>query len=643
MGETRVGGPRAAARDFAGGRTGRLEWADGLLLVYVAAVAREYFWIVESNWLAWPLTILASAAVVYFYAAAREKSEAAPREFWLAVVLPLAAVYLARAAFPDTSFDVLNYRLFHSERAMAGPLFAPGDWFPTPSPFNPAPDIATGISRRLLGYRLGTIINLLAVVWAAQIVERILRPLVISNWRRAACVLLVVLSEHVLFEINEYMIDVLAVPLVLEAISIATRDPEGTRPRRDGAASSSGDEDASVRRAENARDSRDEAASFRRDVLRAAFLVGLASAFKLTSATLALPLALLLAPRLLAEFRAARLRAAGTVALAAVVFALPLVPHAVYLYAQTGNPVFPLYNAVFESPYWTPANYRDPRWGPFGFRETITWPLTSVAHAARLSELNVYSGRFTLGTLAALAGLVFFRRDRLVRSLVVVFLLDALAWSASTGYIRYALHLEFVAGLLLVCLFVQLARGAARESSKLKLALAALPLVALVAQSAVAAVYLKQTEWSGRPTVVDLPRAHLSEARHALGDRSLRSFLPERERAIFDRVEVWIVSGDKTAGVEVMVRPDAPAIGVRHGEFVATEESRRSFASAVERFAGRKMYSLSLTPELETTKKYLETRGLNIVGETPVSVPYYSTEATVLPMTLLEVRAANEP
>ena len=27
--------------------------------------------------------------------------------------------------------------------------------------------------------------------------------------------------------------------------------------------------------------------------------------------------------------------------------------------------VFPLYNAIFESPYWTPANYRDPRWGPF--------------------------------------------------------------------------------------------------------------------------------------------------------------------------------------------------------------------------------------------------------------------------------------
>ena len=617
MGETRRGERSAAANGFAFDFAGRLRWADGLLLLYVAAVAREYFWLVGSSRLAWPLTILVAAAVVCIYVAARDRSEAAPRQFWLVVVLPLVGVYLARAAFPDTSFDVLNYRLFHSERAMTGPLLAPGDWFPTPSPFNPAPDIATGISRRLLGYRLGTIVNLLAVLWAAQIVERFLRPYVLNNWRRAACVLLVALSEHALFEINEYMIDVLAVPLLLEAIHLAARGREG--------ASSRGNDDA----------------SFRRDVLSAAFLVGLASAFKLTSATLALPLALVFAPRLLAELRAAPLRAAGAAALAAVVFALPLVPHAAHLYAQTGNPVFPLYNAIFESPHWTPANYRDPRWGPFGFLETVTWPLASVANAARLSELNVYSGRLTLGTLAALAGLLFFRRDRLVLSLSIVFLLDALAWSASTGYIRYALHLEFVAGTLLVCLAAVLLRRAAGEARSFRRALAALPLAALVAQSAVAVVYVKRTEWSGRPTVVDQPRSYFREAKLALRDRSLRSLLPERERALFDGVDVWVVSGDKAAGVAALLRPDAPAIGVRHGEYFATEESRRSFAQAVERAAGRRMYSLCLTPELEGATKYIESRGLKVVGQTAVSIPYYSTETVVLPMTLLEVRPAN--
>jgi hypothetical protein len=108
-------------------------------------------------------------------------------------------------------------------------------------------------------------------------------------------------------------------------------------------------------------------------------------------------------------------------------------------------------------------------------------------------------------------------------------------------------------------------------------------------------------------------------------------------------VDVWIVSGDKSAGVAVMLRPGAPAVGVRHGEYFATEESRRSFEAAVARAAGRRMYSLCLTPELAGAKKLIEARGLKVVGETPVAIPYYSTETAVLPMTLLEVRPANEP
>jgi hypothetical protein len=610
MSEASRGGTGAAAGDFARRLAARVEWADGLLLLYAAAVARQYFWPVGNGPLAWLLTAAVSAAAVSLYAAARGRRESAPRQFWIAVALPLLFLYLWRAPFPDTSFDVLNYRLFHGERALAGPLLAAGDWFPTPSPFNPAPDIATGISRRLLGYRLGTAINLLAILWAAQAVERLLRPYVRAAWPRAACVLLVCLSEHALFEINEYMIDVLAVPLLLEAISLAARGGEGS--------------------------------NFRRDVLSASFLVGLAAAFKLTSATLALPLALLFAPRLTAELRAAPARAAGAVAAAALLFALPLAPYASYLFAQTGNPVFPLYNAIFESPYWTPANYRDPRWGPFGLWETLTWPLASVFNPARLSELGVYSGRFTLGAVGALAGLALFRRDRLVLSLSTVFLLDASMWSASTGYIRYALHLEFVAGLLLVCLSALLARQASGEARGFRRVLAALPIAALVAQGAAAAAYVKRTEWSGRPTVFDEPRAYLREARFALRDRSLRRFLPERERALFDGVGAWVVSGDKAAGVAIMLRPDVPALGVRHGEFFASEESRRSFARALERAAERRVYSLCLAPDIEAATNYLGARGLKVVGETPVSIPYYST-GTVLPMTLLEVRPADEP
>jgi hypothetical protein len=44
-------------------------------------------------------------------------------------------------------------------------------------------------------------------------------------------------------------------------------------------------------------------------------------------------------------------------------FLLPLIPYTLYIYSQTGNPVFPLFNQVFHSPYW-PTNDPGVRWGP---------------------------------------------------------------------------------------------------------------------------------------------------------------------------------------------------------------------------------------------------------------------------------------
>jgi len=95
-------------------------------------------------------------------------------------------------------------------------LFAPGDFFPTPAPYNPAPDTVTGLSRVILGYRLGTILNLLALIWQRKL-RTDLRPFVTRRWLSSACVLVAMLAEHLLFEVSTYMVDLLALPLLMEA------------------------------------------------------------------------------------------------------------------------------------------------------------------------------------------------------------------------------------------------------------------------------------------------------------------------------------------------------------------------------------------------------------------------------------------
>jgi hypothetical protein len=124
----------------------RPEFGDALLFPYVAVFARQCFWAVENDLLAWILTLAATSVVWLLYLRYKPSTgERTPRLFWLVVALPLFFVFTLRVAFPDLSFDVLNHRLIQGERALRGEQLLPGDFFPTIFPFNPAPDMLTGV------------------------------------------------------------------------------------------------------------------------------------------------------------------------------------------------------------------------------------------------------------------------------------------------------------------------------------------------------------------------------------------------------------------------------------------------------------------------------------------------------------------
>jgi hypothetical protein len=69
------------------------------------------------------------------------------------------------------------------------------------------------------------------LIWAAQIADKILRPFIGRAWLRSACVLLCVLTENLLFELSTYMVDLLTLPLLLQATLLTLRDllEEATR------------------------------------------------------------------------------------------------------------------------------------------------------------------------------------------------------------------------------------------------------------------------------------------------------------------------------------------------------------------------------------------------------------------------------
>jgi hypothetical protein len=591
----------------------KLEIGGALLFLYLLAFVRQYFWVIDSNVLAWTLSILLTSVVWYFYVSTRQfPAERFGRGFWVLVGLPLLAFYLLRAAFPDHSFDVLSYHLLHSERSLHGPLFAPGDFFSSPAPFNPAPDTLAGLSRLLLGFRLGTVINLFVLLWAAQVVDKILRPFVERPWLRSACVLLTVMAEQLFFEISTYMVDLMALPLMLEATLLTLRFDEA----------------------------RNRPANF----IHVAVLLGASAAFKLTNLAVALPLVAVCAYKMtLGSRRFTPKQLITTALLAGGAFLAPLLPFSLYIFRITGNPIFPLANGFFKSAYWPTSGAWDNRWGPQTLWQIIAWPLLVWFKPERYSELAVYSGRLSIGCVVSLAGLLLAWHNERVRILCFTLLSSSLLWSAiALGYSRYGLYEELLAGVTVVAVSCALTRNILWTRLSWRVALASIFCIALTVQAYFACNYVLQKEWGSRATIFTDPQAYLQDAKLILRDRSLGSFLTAEERALFDPVQVWVETCPKSTGFEVLLNPRAPIVAARQPEYFVTRESWRQFIRVVDQTPSQRMFSLCLNDDLPTARQTIAQRGLEVGILTPVNLPFFSPGDRI-GMMLIEVRVPQEP
>ena len=586
----------------------RIELGDALIFLYAVVLARQYFWVIENNLIAWTLTVALAVVCWYFYLATKQfPAENFGRSFWLLVGLPLLGFYLLRAAFPDHSYDVFSYHLLHAERSLRGALYAPGDYFPTALPFNPVADTLTGISRLFLGFRLGTVINLLALIWAAQIADKLLRPFIDRPWLRSACVLLVVLSENLLFELSTYMVDLLTLPLLLQATLLTVR----------------GDE----------RENR--SANF----VHVALLLGASAAFKLTNLAVALPLLAVCAYQMAVGSRRFPLKQMITTAgLMLAGFLAPILPFTLYIFRLTGNPIFPIANVFFKSVYWPTHGGWDDRWGPHSLWETIAWPLLIWFRPERHSELALYSGRLSFGFIVALAGLLLVWRNPRARVLCIILIASSLLWSATAmGYSRYGLYEDVLAGVTVFAVATALTGGVPWSKFSWRIAIASIFAVVLLAQSYLACSYALQKEWGDRPTVFDAPDRYAQEAKLMLRDRSLRSFLTDEQRTLFSGVQVWFETSPKSTAFEVLLNPRAPIIAVRQPEYFFTRDAWRKFIRTVEESAGQKMYSLCLNNDFPNAKQAIAQRGLEVGKVTAVNLPFFSPSDRI-GMMLIEVR-----
>ncbi len=570
--------------------------AQLLLLIYVIAFVRQFLWLAPNNTLAWILTGVIAAAAWYYL---RKESFNVEKfkSFWLIVALPLFVIYAMRVAFPDTCYDQLNYHLLSGERALRGVPFTSADFFPAALPFNPSPQMVTGIMRYALGYRLGTIVNFLAMIWAGALLYQFLRRYLTNEWFASLAVLLILLTEQPLFMINNYMVDVLSVPLLLEAtFTILDTD----KPLE------------------------------RRSSIRVAFLLGASVAFKLTNIAFAGPLILVYIYKAYFANRAnsGKNPDLKSVFISVAVFIAPVLPFSVFMFAQTGSPLFPFYNKIFRSPFWPLMNWYDVRWGPKAIWETVIWPVIIWFQPERTTELPYYSGRLSLVFIVAVVGLLL-RPSQKIRLLCLIILAGSLLWTVSTGYVRYAIYLEFLGVATFIALCFELGRYC-----RPALAFAT---VILAIQSFIAVGHVNKYEWSMRPTYFTNSPGFMNETENIFRDRSFLKYVPKREQKLFQDVDVWVESNFLTNGLETLLKKDAPIILVCFPYYFETQDGLDRFAKTFDAAADKKVYSLAHKRDLSPSLDMLSFRGLEMGKFTTVNVPFYSPN-NPFEMVLIEIR-----
>lgn len=599
---------RAVARVARAGRfLPRIE--ELFAFAFGAAIAREALWRVPGS--LGPVLVSSAFGVVVALVVGRSARArpAPPPVFRGVVALPILVLWALRAPFPDVGYDTLNYHILHGERGLWGPVHAPGDFYPFFFPHqNPTGDLVTAMFRAALGYRGGTIAAALALIWAGQVLWRLLATFVRDERLRAAAVLVAVTGEGLLWEVSGYMVDLLALPLLLEATALATAEAAET-PR----------------------------SALRRTTLLG-LLLGTAVALKLTHLVFAAPIGLVALARWLGP-RAARpaaREAAAALAAGAAAFVLPVAPHAVHVFVETGNPFFPYFNGLFASPYFPPIDVKDGRWGPTSRLEAFVWPLLSAFRPERLSELAATTGRLAAGWLAAAMAVPLLRDERRTRGIAVIVLLGGVLWSLGTGYHRYGLYGELLGGALLVLLVAHLA-GSAPTAGRSGRRVAALAVLVVAGGQSIAGIALAvRSEWGGRTSLLKSPAEGLRESALLLRDRDLRSFLPAEARAAIPDDPVWVDAGMKGNGILALLDRDAPMIGLQVEAILEVPQNLRRLDAALAEARGRPAVALAFREDAERTEAALGRLGFPVRRRVPLALPFFSRRAA-LALTLLEV------
>lgn len=447
----------------------------------------------------------------------------------LASLIPLF-FYINRFLLPDFAFDTVNYHVFNGERGLRNFLipYSIKEFFPAGlHSFSPFLEFFSAFTRYLFGYRLGTLPGLLSyflIIIYVYKTAHYLIPDFFSKANRSFAFLFFVNSVVVfelLVQVATYFVDTIHTMFVVIGFYYFTKFIKESK---------------------------------RNYALLASTVFGLSLLGKLTSFVFVIPFVLMLFLQLI------KLRDWKTLVFSLVLLFLPFGVFACKIWLSTGNPIFPLYNSIFRSPYFAYVSFQNHNFGPRNITEVLFWPIISAVQKGRLGELEKYFYDYKLSLSFAIA--VIFTTSLLMKTnkvkevwlinISIFYFLSYYLWAYAFGYSRYGSMFEILAGIMLMVLYSK----ALYSDKALKIATLCLLLILTVQNYRILKVNI-DNEYAWRSPMIRNFSVHLTQLRHLFDNKIAISSKIERRLLLTD---VFVNCGMPGLGLYTLLNIDKPVI-----------------------------------------------------------------------------------
>lgn len=404
-----------------------------ILFILMIVLSDTIFYFCNADYL---ISIMISLVVMIFIYYRINKSYQAerytPNIVDIVACAGIVFFFVIRISIPDYQWDTLNYHGYLQENF--GESNIDFNFFPSRTINTatlPLGDRMFYIFRYLLGFRVGTILNLLVRLLIYFQIKDILfkyfesRNIKINKWFYLLLVIPILIFDDFLLQANSYYIDMLSLPLFIEIIRMILFS--------------------------------EKQSGF--DIALIMTMAAATISIKISNGYVVLVLAVLY----LIKFR-------KCLSIKPIIIGLALSAFTVFVYfyvnyKDTLNPIYPYLNDIFKSPYFiTGVDMNEyvqfnSRFGPETLKQYLLWPIYVYLVPGRGTDFGYNSGRLIVSMFALIVYIVLKIRknkNRVLDILAVLFIaLYIIYLFPMQGYSRYIPILDIVGGILTVALIVE--------------------------------------------------------------------------------------------------------------------------------------------------------------------------------------------